>query len=261
MIRPGRIGLDRANIEAALDASLKRLNTDYVDLYQLHWPDQLAPTFGQRFYTGAIDPEEVPIEETLLVLADLVKAGEFAPSACRTRPPGASMKFVALADALGLPRVVSIQNAYSLVNRQFETGLAEVACGKTWGSCPIRRWPAARSAASTSMARGRRHAHGAVHPLHPLRRRAGTAAIAKYVAIAREAGLDPSQMALAYVDAKNFVTSTIIRATSMDQLKADIAAFEIKLEDAVVKAIEAVHLESPDPVRRGGNRRRPAAAS
>jgi aryl-alcohol dehydrogenase-like predicted oxidoreductase len=247
-IRPGKVRLDRANIEAAIDASLKRLETDYVDLYQLHWPDRNTVTFGKRAYQHLPEADEVPIEETLAVLGDLVKAGKVRFVGLSNETPWGVMRFIEASDRLGLPRMASIQNAYSLVNRMFETGLDEVALREDVGLLSYS--PLAGGTLSGKYLDGAKPA-GARMTLFTRFTRyngaQGQAAIRRYVELARASGLDPSQMALAYVDAKAFMTSTIIGATTMEQLKTDIDAFDLTLEPAVVEAIEAIHLDSPNP--------------
>ncbi len=126
-IRDGNPRLDRKNITAALEASLKRLNTDYLDLYQLHWPDRKTNFFGVLGYTHDPDDQAVEIEETLSVLGDLVKAGKIRHFGLSNETPWGTQRFLHLADTLNLPRAVSIQNPYNLLNRTFEVGLAEIA--------------------------------------------------------------------------------------------------------------------------------------
>jgi aryl-alcohol dehydrogenase-like predicted oxidoreductase len=247
-IRPGKVRLDRPNIEAAIDASLKRLQTDYVDLYQLHWPDRNTPSFGQRTYQYAPEPDEVPIEETLTVLNDLVKAGKIRFVGLSNETPWGVMRFLEASDRLGLPRVASIQNAYSLVNRAFEQGLDEIAMREGVGLLPYS--PLAGGMLSGKYMGGAKPP-GARMTLFTRFTRydgaQGQAAIQRYVALARSSGLDPSQMALAYVDKKPFVTSTIIGATTLAQLATDIDAFDLELAPAVVEQIEAIQLDSPNP--------------
>lgn len=247
-IRPGQVRLDRANIEAAIDASLKRLNTDYVDLYQLHWPDRTVPTFGQTTYTHAPSPEDTPIEETLAVLGDLAAAGKVRFIGLSNETPWGVMRFLEASDRLGLPRVASIQNAYSLVNRLFESGLDEVALREDVGLLPYS--PLAGGTLSGKYLNGAKPAGARMTLFNRFTRYDGVqgqAAIQRYVELARGAGLDPSQMALAYVDAKAFVASTIIGATTLGQLKADIDAFDLTLDPEVIEGIEAIHLDSPNP--------------
>ena len=247
-IRPGKVRLDRANIEAAIDASLRRLGADYVDLYQLHWPDRNAPTFGQRTYDHVLDADEVPIEETLTVLGDLVAAGKVRFIGLSNETPWGVMRFLEASDRLGLPRVASIQNAYSLVNRAFENGLDEIALREDVGLLPYS--PLAGGTLSGKYLNGAKPAGARMTLFNRFTRydsAQGKAAIQRYVELAREAGLDPSQMALAYVDRKAFVASTIIGATTLEQLRTDIDAFDLTLDPAVIEAIEAIHLDSPSP--------------
>ncbi|MEI9891693.1 MAG: NADP(H)-dependent aldo-keto reductase [Caulobacteraceae bacterium] len=247
-IRPGKVRLDRANIEAAIDASLQRLGTDYVDLYQLHWPDRNTVTFGQRTYEHVLEPDEVPIEETLSVLGDVVKAGKARFIGLSNETPWGTMRFLAASERLGLPRPVSIQNAYSLVNRNFESGLDEIALREDLGLLAYS--PLGGGTLSGKYVGGARP-EGARMTLFTRFTRydgvQGKAATERYVALARQAGLDPSQMALAYVDSKAFVTSTIIGATTMAQLQTDVGAFDVTLDPALVAEIEAVHIDSPNP--------------
>ena len=125
--RPFAIHPDRRNIEAAVDASLRRLQTDYIDLYQVHWPDRSTNFFGRLGYQHQPYPDEVPIEATLAALADLVRAGKVRAVGISNETPWGAMRYLALAEQRGLPRVASIQNPYSLLNRVFEIGLAEIA--------------------------------------------------------------------------------------------------------------------------------------
>jgi aryl-alcohol dehydrogenase-like predicted oxidoreductase len=247
-IRPGKVRLDRANIEAAIDSSLKRLQTDYVDLYQLHWPDRHTPIFGQRVYEHVQDPDDVPIEETLAVLGDLVTAGKVRFIGLSNETPWGVMRFLEASGRLGLPRVASIQNPYSLVNRTFENGLDEIALREDVGLLPYS--PLAFGTLSGKYLDGARP-EGARMTLFSRFTRyegaEGKAAIQRYAALAREVGLDPAQMALAYIDRKAFVTATIIGATNMEQLKSNIDAFDLTLAPDVVTGIDAIHRECPNP--------------
>ena len=247
-IRPGKVRLDRANIRAAIESSLRRLGTDYVDLYQLHWPDRATTTFGQTSYEHRLDPDEVPIEVTLEALAELVQEGKVRTIGLSNETPWGTMRFIAAANALGLPRVVSIQNAYNLVNRGFETGLAEVALREDVGLLAYS--PLGGGTLTGKYLNGARPA-GARMTLFTRFTRydsaQGQRAIARYVALAREAGWDPAQFALAFVAAQPFVTSTIIGATSREQLETDLGAFDRVLTEPLLAAIQEIHEESPSP--------------
>jgi aryl-alcohol dehydrogenase-like predicted oxidoreductase len=240
--------LDRANIEAALDASLRRLRTDYVDLYQLHWPDRDTNYFGKLGYQHSAPDTSVPLRETLGVLDDLVKAGKIRHVGLSNETPWGTMHALAQAERHGLPRVVSIQNPYNLLNRSFEIGLAEVAMREQCGLLAYS--PLAFGMLSGKYEHGARP-EGARLTLYARFDRysnpEAVAATGRYLAIARRHGLEPAQMALAWVTSRPFVTSNIIGATSMAQLAINLASAEVELSDEVIAEIEAAHQAQPNP--------------
>jgi len=244
----GETRLDRNQIELALEASLKRLQTDYVDLYQLHWPDRRTNYFGQLGYRVVDDEDEIPPEETLAALADLIKAGKVRHVGVSNETPWGLMRFLDAADRLGLPRTACIQNPYNLLNRSFEIGLAEIAWREKCGLLAYS--PLAFGMLSGKYLDGARpdgarltlFAHFARYNKKP-----GEAATVRYVALAREHGLDPAQMALAFVNSRPFVTSNIIGATTLEQLEADISSIDVTLNDSVLDGIEAIHAEISNP--------------
>ena len=240
-IRGGRTRLNRDHIAEAIEGSLRRLKTDYVDLYQLHWPDRPVTAFGQLGYEHS-EGEETPPEETLEALAELVRAGKARSVGLSNETPWGVMRFLALAEAGRGPRMVSIQNPYSLLNRSFETRLAEVALREDCGLLAYA--PVAAGALTGKYLNGRRP-EGARMTLFPDNRRyfgaQGQAATAAYVDLARKHGLDPAQMALAYVLTRPFLTSAIIGATSLAQLENSIAAKDLILSQEVLNAIESIH--------------------
>jgi aryl-alcohol dehydrogenase-like predicted oxidoreductase len=244
----GETRLDRQQIFAAMDASLKRLQTDYVDLYQVHWPDRATNTFGQLGYAPKADGDAIPIEETLAALGELVKAGKARMIGVSNETPWGLMRYLRAAETAALPRPVSIQNAYSLLNRSFEVGLAECACREEVGLLAYS--PLGMGVLTGKYLDGARPA-GARLTLFSRFQRYGTAegqrATADYVALARRHGLDPAQMALAFVNSRPFVTATIIGATSLAQLAADIASIDLVLGDEVLAGIEAIHRGQPNP--------------
>jgi aryl-alcohol dehydrogenase-like predicted oxidoreductase len=244
---PGR-RLDRPNIEAALDASLKRLQTDYVDLYQLHWPDRETNFFGKLGYSHPAHDDSVPLQETLEVLGDLVRAGKIRHVGLSNETPWGTMRMLALAEAQGLPRMVSIQNPYSLLNRSFEVGLAEVAIREQCGLLAYS--PLAFGMLSGKYRNGARPAGARLTLFERFDRYSNPQAVRatdEYCAIAERHGLDPAQMALAFVTSRPFVTSNIIGATTLEQLDSDIASTELTLGDEVLQEIEAVHTRYPNP--------------
>ena len=248
-LRGGRTRLDRPNITAALEASLRRLRTDYVDLYQLHWPDRTTNYFGALGYTHVADEESVPLEETLAVLADIVAAGKARAVGISNESPWGAMKYLALAERDGLPRMASIQNPYNLLNRTFEIGLAEIAIRENLSL--VAYSPLGGGTLTGKYLDGARPP-GARMTLWPERygryfTPGAEPAVRAYVSLARAHGLDPAQMAIAYVLSRPFLTSVLVGATSMDQLRTDLGALEVKLDEDLLKEIERIHIQSPNP--------------
>ncbi|MBK1649906.1 NADP(H)-dependent aldo-keto reductase [Rhabdochromatium marinum] len=247
-IRNGSARLDRANIQQALDASLKRLETDYVDLYQLHWPDRETNYFGKLGYEPPAEDHSVPLLETLQALDELVKAGKIRHVGLSNETPWGTMRLLQLAEQHGLPRMQSIQNPYSLLNRTFEIGLAEIALQEQCGLLAYS--PLAFGVLSGKYLNGARPPQARITLFSRFDRYSNPQAekaTAEYFAIARRHGLDPAQMALAWVNSRPFLTSNIIGATSLEQLKANIASAELQLSADVIAEIEAAHREQPNP--------------
>lgn len=247
-IRGGQSKLDRANIFAAAEASLRRLKTDYIDLYQLHWPDRSTNRFGPRNYVHRPEKDGAPIEETLAALDELVKSGKVRHVGLSNESPWGVMKFLALAEQKGLPRVASIQNAYNLLNRSFEQGLAEVSMREDVGLLAYSPLGAATLAG--------KYLDGAVPPgsrraIDHRKSRYATvnadAATREYLEVARRHGLSPTQMAIAFTLHQPFVASSLIGATNMADLKSNIAAIDVTLSDEVMKDLDAVNERYPDP--------------
>ncbi|WP_119460680.1 NADP(H)-dependent aldo-keto reductase [Rhodospirillaceae bacterium SYSU D60014] len=241
-IRDGKPRLDRRHIPAALEASLRRLQTDYIDLYQLHWPDRDTNIFGQLGYDENGEADSVPLAETLDVLADLVRSGKVRAIGLSNETAWGAMRFLALAEDGRGPRMVSIQNPYSLLNRSFEVGLAEVAVREQCGLLAYS--PLAMGVLSGKYLGGANPPGSRLARFPQFQRYRGPqaeGAAAAYVALAREHGLDPAQMALAYVTSRPFVTSTIIGATNLEQLATDIASIDVTLSEEVLDGIEAIH--------------------
>lgn len=239
--------LTRPQMEDALNASLARLNTDYVDLYQIHWPARSTNFFGKLGYEHVPDEDATPIQETLEALEAFVAQGKVRYVGVSNETPWGVMEYLRLAERYSLPRIVSVQNPYNLLNRSFEVGLAEVAhredvgllaysplgFGRLTGKYLHGNPPGARL---TLFERFSRYSNAQ-----------GLAATERYVALARAHGLSPAQMALAYVNSRPFLTSNIIGATSMEQLKEDIGSIEVALSDELLAEIERIHTERPNP--------------
>ena len=236
-----------AQIREAVEGSLKRLKTDYIDLYQLHWPDRPMRVFEGLNYLH-IDGESHAIPEILGVLGELVSSGKVRFVGLSNESPWGLMSFLKASEQHGLPRPVSIQNAFNLVNRTFEMGLSEIAYREGVGLL-------AYSPLGQGYLTGK-YEGGALPPgsrktlfnrLGRYEQGNGPRAISAYVALAKRHGLDPAQMAIAFAVSRPFVTSAIIGATTLDQLKTDIAAAELKLSPDLLADIDQIHLDYPNP--------------
>jgi len=247
-IRQGRTRFNRQHIVSALDASLKRLQTDYLDLYQLHWPERKTNFFGRLGFQPEQEASLTPLLETLQVLDEQVRAGKIRHIGLSNETPWGVMRFLHLAEQSRVPRLVSVQNPYSLLNRSYEIGLAEISWREKVGLLAYS--PLGFGVLSGKYLGAARPAAARL-TLYPDYTRysnaAATAATEKYVALARQHQLEPAQMALAYVHSRPFLTSTIIGATTMEQLMSNIESIHVKLTDEVLEAIEAIHNAHPNP--------------
>lgn len=247
-IRNGHSCFDRNNIEEALEGSLRRLQTDYIDLYQLHWPDRNTNFFGKLGYAHATDEITIPIEETLRILANQVTAGKIRYVGLSNETPWGVMEFLHIADKFGFPRAVSIQNPYNLLNRSFEIGLAEIAHRESCGLLAYS--PLGFGVLSGKYLGGQKPKKARITLFERFTRynnEESVLATQAYVDLAFNHGLDPAQMALAYVNSRPFLTSNIIGATSMEQLQSNLASVDIELADEVVDGINAIHQRQPNP--------------
>ena len=252
-IRSGS-GMTAADIVASCDASLRRLQTDVIDLYQIHWPERHVPAFGIVYYDPTKEKSETPIREQLEALAGLVKAGKVRHIGLSNETPYGVHEFVRLAEQHGLPRVVSTQNPYCLINRTFENGLDET-CHRLGVSL------LAYSPLGFGLLSGKYDASGISAPEAPQGRMAkfesmkkqrwgrpeALVAARRYNALAREHGLTPTQLALAFCYTKWQVASTIIGVTSLAQLDEDLDAWGTTLSPELLKAIDAIRWELRDP--------------
>lgn len=243
--------LDRANIALAVEVSLRRLRTDYVDLYQTHWAERAVTTLGRsRFSHLADPPETVAIEDTAAALGELVAAGKVRHLGVCNETPWGAMRYLAASAATGLPRIVSVQNGYSLLDRSFELGLAETALREGLGLLAYSPLAAGTLTGKYGMAPapipGSRSAQSAgfLTRLSPGKLKA----IAAYGEIARQHGLDPAHMALAFVRQQPFLGSVLMAASSAEQLRSNLGAVDLTLPKDVIKAINAVHDAHPNPM-------------
>lgn len=233
--------LNRAQIHQAIDGSLQRLQTDYIDLYQVHWPERSTNFFGELGYQPKTD-DGISIEETLSALAELVVAGKVRYLGISNETPWGVMEYLRLASEKNLPRIASIQNPYNFLNRSFEIGLAEMSIREQVSMLAYS--PLAFGVLSGKYLGGEKPA-GSRLALFDRFIRYGNpyaeAATEAYVALAREHGLEADQMALAFVNSRPFMTSNIIGATTMQQLKRNIDSIDVKLDESVIAAVEAIH--------------------
>lgn len=239
--------LSAEHVRSAIEESLKRLQTDYLDLYQVHWPERTTNFFGQLGYKHR-DDDGVAIEETLAALDELVTAGKVRHIGISNETPWGVMEYLRLAREKNLPRIVSIQNPYSLLNRSFEIGLAEMAIREHVQLLAYS--PLAFGVLSGKYLNGARPANARLTLFDRFSRYnnpEAETACAAYVQLARDAGLDPAQMALAFVNTRDFTASNIIGATSIEQLSANIASVDVTLDKELLKAIEALHRKQPIP--------------
>lgn len=239
--------LSAKQIRYAVEASLKRLQTDYIDLYQTHWPDRSTNNFGAWSYAHK-DEETVPVAETVATLDALVKEGKIRAYGLSNETPWGVSEHLRVAAAGGHARPASVQNPYSLINRWYEVGLAEYAPREDIGLLAYS--PLAMGVLAGKYLGGAKPAGARLTLFTRFTRYSNPQverATERYVALAQQHGLDPAQMALAYVNTRPFLTSNIIGATSMEQLKADIDSIDVKLTQEVLDGIEAIHRDQPNP--------------
>ena len=241
--------INRQHLEAAIEGSLRRLQTDYVDLYQIHWPDRYVPMFGASSYDITHERDSVPIIEQLQALDSLIRSGKVRHIGLSNETPWGVSEFIHAAEQLGLTKVISIQNAYHLMNRNFEAGLAEMCRHKKVGLLaysPMAYGYLSGKYLDTPPGQGR----FTLFPGFTTQRYNKInipIAAQEYLHIAREAGLIPAQMALAYVRTRWFTTSVILGATNTQQLQENLDSANIVLSDEVLAKIEAVHRRYPNP--------------
>lgn len=239
---------DRKSIRDAIHGSLARLQTDYIDLYQIHFPERKTNFFGVRGYKHDPQNSSTPIEETLEALGELVEEGKVRYIGVSNETPWGVSEYLNIAKERHLPKIVSIQNQYSLTNRTFEIGLAEMTIKEQIGLLvysPLNMGVLSGKYLGGAQPAGARFTlfernRDRYNPAH------AQEAIRRYVQLAKDNNLDPAQMAIAFAISHEFTTSTIIGATSIEQLKTDIDAGEMLLSDEVIAGIEKIHTEFPD---------------
>ena len=247
-VRGSSLAVNRANVRAAVDDSLRRLKTDYIDLYQIHWPDRYVPQFGETVYDPSKERSSTPTAEQLAALADVVHQGKVRYVGVSNETAWGLSEFSRVARENGLPHIITVQNAYNLINRRFDSDLAEASRREGIGLLaysPLAfglltgkylAGPPAGARLSLFDGFGTRYRKPNVDE-----------AVAAYAKVAREHGLSLAQLALAFVRSRWFVKSTIIGATSLAQLEENVGSTAVRLDEATLSAIEAVHTRFPNP--------------
>jgi len=247
-MREGNSRFTEKNITNAVEASLRRLQTDYIDLYQLHWPDRPTNYFGELGYFHKPDSDTTPINETLAILKKQIEMGKIRAIGLSNETPWGMMKFIEAAKYHDLPQVASIQNPYNLLNRVFEIGHAEAAHQESIGLLAYS--PLAFGVLSGKYLNGQRPAGSRItlfSHFDRYTRPEAEEAITSYKTIADEYGLSLAQMSLAYVNTRSFLTSNIIGATNLEQLEENIDSLDVKLDKKLLQKIEAVHQHNSNP--------------
>jgi aryl-alcohol dehydrogenase-like predicted oxidoreductase len=250
-IRNGDNDLDAKNIRIAVEASLQRLHTDYIDLYQLHWPSRNAPIFGQKEFNPDLEHDSVDIEATLDVLDSLVKEGKIRHIGVSNETPWGVSEFITHAERKQQVRIISIQNPYHLMNRSFEQGLTETCYREQVGLLaysPLAFGRLTGKYVDDAQANGRLTKFPPTWSPRYMRPEV-IATSARYTTLARAHGLTPTQLALAWCYSRWFVASTIIGATDLTQLEENIRATDIRLCDELIAAVNEIHAQGANPAQ------------
>ncbi|HAN75988.1 MAG TPA: NADP(H)-dependent aldo-keto reductase [Planktothrix sp. UBA8402] len=247
-IRNGQNRIDRANVIEAVEGSLKRLQTDYIDLYQIHWPDRYVPLFGDPDYDPQRERDTVPIAEQLEVFANLIKDGKIRYLGVSNETAWGVCEFGHIAQQLNLPKIVSIQNGFSLFNRLFHLNLAEACRFNNVGLLaynPLAFGFLTGKYLSDIPKNSRLDLFGGMYSRYDQAN--VTEGTKSYVNLARKYEITPAQLALAYVRTRWFVTSTIVGSTKIEQLQENLGSVNIELDQIILTEIEQIHHRYPNP--------------
>jgi len=248
-IRGGKNSFNEKGIGEAIEGSLKRLKTDYIDLYQLHWPERSTNTFGRREYTiNKNEKEWNDFESVLNALDKFIKSGKIRYIGMSNETPYGLSKYLEISKNKNLPRMMSVQNPYSLVNRTYEIGMSEISIREKCGL--LVYYPLASGALSGKYRKGQMPKNarmtlfkGWERMINPLAMKAYD----EYYKLAKENNITMVQLAQAFVNSRPFVTSNIIGATTMEQLKENIESMNIKLTEETLEKINIIHNNNPNP--------------
>ncbi len=249
-VRGGKNNLDAVNIRAAVEASLTRLQTDHIDLYQIHWPSRNVPVFGAKDFDPGKERRCVAIEDTLAVLGQLIDEGKIGQIGVSNESAWGVSEYIKQSEVKGLPRIASIQNLYNLTARSFETSLLTETCYREQVSLLAYSPLAFGQLSGKYLDNPNAHGRLTIFPANwspRYLRPSVLAAVKEYTELARANGLTPARMALAWCYSRWFVASTIIGATTLAQLKENIDAASVVLTPEVVDAIDAIHLRITNP--------------
>jgi aryl-alcohol dehydrogenase-like predicted oxidoreductase len=249
-VRGGKQNFDAANLRAAVDTSLQRLQTDHIDLYQLHWPSRNVPIFGANAFNPQLERDCVPVEETLAALGELIKEGKIGAIGVSNESCWGVNEFIKQSEMKGLPRIATIQNLYNLTARHYETSLLDETCYRE--NVSLLAYSPLAFGQLTAKYHDDAKAHGRLTIFPPTwspryLRPAVLQAVAQYAKLAREHGITPTQLALAWCYSRWFVASTIIGATTLAQLKENIDAYELQLPAEVLAQVDAIHASITNP--------------
>jgi aryl-alcohol dehydrogenase-like predicted oxidoreductase len=248
-IRGGKNSFDEKKIGEAIDGSLKRLKTDYIDLYQLHWPERSTNYFGKREYSVNDDEGDWNSFESILqALAKFIKSGKIRHIGMSNETPFGLSKYIELSKNKNLPRMMSVQNPYNLVNRTYEIGMSEISLREKCGLLvyyPLAAGGLSGKYRNDQMPKNSRMAlfKGWERHLNPLAMKAYD----EYHKLAKDNNMTMVQLAQSFVNSRPFVTSNIIGATTMEQLKENIDSIDVELTDEIMEKINLIHNNNPNP--------------
>jgi aryl-alcohol dehydrogenase-like predicted oxidoreductase len=249
-IRDGGGNYNEKNISIAIDGSLKRLKTDYIDLYQLHWPERKTNFFGKRDYNHNYEEDKWnDLESVLKALKKFVDQGKIRYVGVSNETPWGFSKFLQLADKLDLPRIVSVQNPYNLLNRAYDVGMSEISCREKVGLLAYS--PLAIGYLTGKYMDNKKPKDSRIDLFGDFwtryKEENAKKAVEDYYKIAKDRGLSLTQMALAFVNSRPFITSNIIGATTMNQLKENIQSVDVVLDEKTIEKINLIHANNPNP--------------